>query len=297
MQTIQNCYCCGKSDFQLFFKAKDNYAKEYFDIVQCKDCGFVFTNPRPDDIEIGKYYSSPEYMSHNSHSGGLIQHIYRYARKYMMRKKLEIIQQSVNKKQDFSLLDFGCGTGDFLKYIQSHEIMAEGIEPDAQARAVAKSVNQLNIFSIEDAAALLPGKYDVITLWHVLEHVHDLHAQIALFNVWLKPGGVLMIAVPNIESLDAKKYGKYWDALDVPRHLYHFSPNTIKKIVTQHQFTSIEQHPLLLDAYYVSLRSEWHRGTNRFLSYLKAVFSGLKSNNSATLTGNYSSLIYVFKKA
>lgn len=215
----------------------------------------------------------------------------------MMRKKLSLIQEISGKQQDFSLLDFGCGTGDFLGYVKQHHIFAEGVEPDQHAREIARSVNNVDTYSIEDSANIEPGKFDVITLWHVLEHVHELHPQIEYFNKWLKKGGILLIAVPNIESYDAKKYDKYWDALDVPRHIYHFSPKNIKQIVSQHNFVFVQQYPLLLDAFYISMRSEWHKGTGKFLSFLKAILTGLNSNLNARKTLNYSSLIYVFKKS
>jgi 2-polyprenyl-3-methyl-5-hydroxy-6-metoxy-1,4-benzoquinol methylase len=296
METIQNCYCCGKSDFRLYTEARDYYSDEYFKIVQCNNCHFIFTNPRPAVTEIGRYYTSPDYMSHQSHSKGITHSIYRYARNYMKRKKLKLIQNAVGKNAEFSLLDFGCGTGDFLGFIKQNNISAEGVEPDEQAREVAKNVNHVDTYSLEDSKNIENDKYDVITLWHVLEHVHDLHNQIDLFYKWLKPNGKLIIAVPNIESYDAAKYGKYWDALDVPRHIYHFSPACLKQITEQHHFKFTATHPLLLDAYYVSMRSEWHKGTNKLLSYFKAIITGFLSNQEAKNTGNYSSLIYVFTK-
>lgn len=297
MEKLENCLCCGGNRFGLYERAKDNYASELFDIVQCEDCGFVFTNPRPDTNEIGQYYVSPDYISHNSHSRGLMPSIYRLARQYMMRKKLALIQSIVGKEEGFSLLDFGCGTGDFLGFVQQHGIVAEGVEPDAHAREVAKAVNKVETYSIEASRELGAEKYEVITLWHVLEHVHLLHEQIDLFRRWLKPGGKLIIAVPNIESHDAREYGKYWDALDVPRHLYHFSPQNLRSILDEHQFSFKAQHPLFLDAYYVSMRSEWHKGTGKMAAYFKGILSGWKSNREAARTGNYSSLIYVFEKA
>lgn len=280
----------------MYLNAKDSYSSNSFDIVKCSSCGFVFTNPRPDIHEIAQYYTSPDYMSHNSHSSGLVQSIYRYARKYMMRKKLSLIQKISGKQQNFSLLDFGCGTGDFLGFVKQHNIFAEGVEPDQHAREIAKTVNGVDTYSIENSVNIEEGKFDVITLWHVLEHVHELHAQIEYFNKWLKKDGILLIAVPNIESYDAKKYGKYWDAIDVPRHIYHFSPKNIQQIVTQHKFIFLQQYPLFLDAFYISMRSEWHIGTGKFLSFLKAIVAGINSNLYARKTLNYSSLIYIFKK-
>jgi len=296
MEIIQQCYCCKSNNFKTYTKAKDNYANEVFSIQQCVSCGFVFTNPRPEIQDIGKYYNAAGYLSHQSHSKGFVQSIYRYARNYMKKKKLSLIQNEIGKKDNFTLLDFGCGTGDFLSFIKENNIQAEGIEPDEHARSVAKNINKLDVFSLEDMNTITNDKYDVITLWHVLEHVYNLHEQIDYFHKWLKPNGKLIIAVPNIESYDAKKYQQHWDGLDVPRHIYHFSPKNIAQILGNQQFVLQGTHPLFLDAYYVSMRSEWHRGTNRLLAYIKAVFVGFNSNQKAKKDGNYSSLIYIFGK-
>lgn len=296
MEKLEKCLCCGGNKFQLYLEAKDNYSNDLFCIEQCQSCDFIFTNPRPGIDEIGKYYSYDTYMSHSSHKKGLVEGIYRVARNYMKGKKLNLIREIVGKQNNFSLLDFGCGTGDFLGYVKLQQIQAEGIEPDAGARAVAKKVNKVDTYSVEESKAISSESYDVITLWHVMEHIHELHGQLDYFYRWLKPGGKLIIAVPNIESADAKQYGAKWDALDVPRHIYHFAPKQVKQIVEQHQFKFIKQYPLWLDAYYVSMRSEWHSGTNKWIAYLKAIVSGWKSNSAAEKTGNYSSLIYAFEK-
>lgn len=296
MEIIQKCYCCGAQNFKSYTKAKDNYSDETFDIQQCVDCGFIFTNPRPKLEEIGKYYNAEGYMSHQSHSKGFVQSIYRYARNFMKRKKLKIIQEQIQKNDNFNLLDFGCGTGDFLHFIKQNNIHAEGIEPDEKARNVAKTVNHLEVFSIEEMSKIEHEKYDVITLWHVLEHIYNLNEQIDYFYKWLKPDGILVIAVPNIESYDARRYQQYWDGLDVPRHIYHFSQKNLLQIMQNHHFRISQKYPLVLDAYYVSMRSEWHLGTNKLLAYIKAVFIGFWSNIKAKNQTQYSSIIYIFDK-
>lgn len=296
MEQLQHCTVCGSTNFRVYTEANDNYSYKKFTIHQCNGCGFVFTHPRPSEAEIGIYYNAPNYLSHTSHDKGLVQSIYRNARQYMRKKKLALIRKLTGKNEEFSLLDYGCGTGDFLGFVKQNAIHAEGIEPDALARKVAKEVNQVDTYSLDEMSNIKENQYDVITLWHVLEHIYQVHEQLDYFYKWLKPKGILIIAVPNIESYDSAYYGKYWDALDVPRHIYHFSPSTVKLLVEKHGFVLREIAPLPLDAYYVSMRSEWHKGTPKWLSFIKAILRGWKSNRAAKQDGNYSSLIYVFER-
>ncbi len=294
LETITTCYCCGNTNFTKYVTAKDNYSGDIFEITNCTNCGFKFTNPRPNALSIGKYYAFNNYISHNSHNKSVLSFVYRIARKYMMGKKLNLIKHEVGS-YNFSLLDFGCGTGDFLAYCKKNGIDSNGYETDAKAREIALEVNNVQTFSPEQIYEIPTAKYDAICLWHVLEHVHTLSEQIELFKKWLKPNGHLFIAVPNCESYDAKLYKENWEALDVPRHLYHFSPINIKQLFHNHHFKFEKQYPLKLDAFYISMRSEWNKGTGKFVALFKAIFNGFKSNNNATKTGNYSSLIYVFK--
>ncbi len=296
MEKIVQCVVCNHTDFRTYTEAKDNYSNESFTVQQCNACGFVFTNPRPEEAAIGKYYNMPDYMSHTSHSRGMVQSVYRYARNYMKKRKLKLIQNLIQKENQFDLLDYGCGTGDFLSFMKQNKINTIGIEPDEMARKVANEVNQIQVYALDEFKKIEENKFDVITLWHVLEHIYPVHEQLDFFKLWLRNKGKLIIAVPNIECYDSAHYGKYWDALDVPRHIYHFSPSTVQKLVEQHGFALTQMTPLPLDAYYVSMRSEWHKGTPKWLSFPKAIIRGFLSNRSAKKDGNYSSLIYVFEK-
>ena len=266
---------------------------ESFAIVQCAGCAFQFTNPRPDAAHIGRYYESDEYVSHNSGAGGLLHQAYKVARFFTMRRKVGLINTfSAGKTGTGRLLDYGCGTGHFLVAAQAAGWQVAGVEPNARARQEASQrVGQpVGPGPLTDFA---PASFDVITLWHVLEHVHQLHETLTQLVALLKPTGVLLVAVPNVDSLDAQHYREHWAAYDVPRHLYHFAPKTMAKLLKKHQLRVRETLPMPLDAYYVSLLSERHRA-ERGGGLLATLKAGYQSNRyAAQHEGQYSSLLYV----
>ncbi|MEP4026774.1 MAG: class I SAM-dependent methyltransferase [Nonlabens ulvanivorans] len=260
--------------------------------MKCSNCSLLVTSPRPDKESIGQYYQSTDYISHTNKANSIINWVYKIARSYTLRKKFKLISRLASKK---SILDYGCGTGHLLNYIQTHKDWKTiGVEPDEMARTLAISDHDLNVVgSLED---LPDKKFGVITLWHVLEHVHDLNKTIQTLRKHLSKKGRLVIAVPNPDSLDQQIYQKYWAAYDVPRHLFHFNQLTISELMKYNNFVLEETHPMKLDAYYVSLLSEKHKYGKT--NYLKSFINGWKSNTWASKNNNnYSSLIYIFKKA
>ncbi len=270
-------------------------SRETFQVVECRECGFRYLNPRPCSDEIGRYYQSEEYISHDAKKGDLFSRAYRLARRISIRRKYTVVSRTAKPA---TLLDYGCGTGEFLRYCQMKGVKVTGIEPNEKARNFA--IEQYGIPVIASLAGLDPaaGLYDCITLWHVLEHVHDLDGTLEKITRILTPGGTLVIAVPNCLSGDARKYGEFWAAYDVPRHLYHFTPGTLRRLMERHGFTVQQTLPQKLDAYYISLLSEKYRsGTNR---YFNAVLSGIRSNLLAKREGwGHSSIIFLLsaKKA
>ncbi|UXX80427.1 class I SAM-dependent methyltransferase [Reichenbachiella carrageenanivorans] len=260
--------------------------------MKCSNCGLLLTSPRPNKSSIGSYYQSEDYISHTNQANNLINKVYKLARNYTLRKKFKLINRLAPKK---SILDYGCGTGHLLNYVQQHKDWKTiGVEPDEMARTIAIRDHHLNVVgSLED---LPEKKFGVITLWHVLEHVHDLNETIQSLRKHLSKKGRLVIAVPNHESLDQQIYKQYWAAYDVPRHLYHFNQLTIKELMKYNQFKLEEVLPMTLDAYYVSMLSEKHKFGK--INYIKSIINGWKSNTWAkNNNNNYSSLIYIFKKA
>jgi 2-polyprenyl-3-methyl-5-hydroxy-6-metoxy-1,4-benzoquinol methylase len=266
-------------------------SKEEFCIVLCNACGFKFTNPRPKDADLGRYYKSEEYISHSDTKTGIVAKLYHFVRSYTLKKKIELLQQFVSRG---TILDYGCGTGGFLSVCAKSGWKPYGVEPDSGARKLALNGSTDVYSSLGD---LVESKkdimFDAITLWHVLEHVPDLGLTLEFCKGRLCDNGVLVIALPNHMSLDARHYRAYWAAYDVPRHLYHFHEETVVALLNKHGFSLQKSLPMRFDSFYVSMLSEKYK--NGRVKYLAAFLQGLRSNIGARSSGQYSSKIYVFK--
>ncbi len=288
--STNQCPLCGKDTLEPFLTCKDfTVSKEYFHIVFCSTCKLKFTNPRPDNLSIGNYYKSEEYVSHSNTKKGLINKLYHLVRSYTLKNKLKLISRYVSRG---TILDYGCGTGMFLKTCKDAGWNTFGFEPDKEACAFAREKG-LNVF--ENKETIKQSTYDIISLWHVLEHVNDLNETLSFFKNYLSDKGRLIIAVPNHVSFDAKFYKEFWAGYDVPRHLYHFESSTITALINKFGFTLEEMKPMKFDSYYVSLLSEKYKTGS--MNYFSAFLNGLKSNNKARKADEYSSVIYIFKKA
>ncbi len=292
-ERLENCPVCESPQFVNFMICQDyTVSQESFAIVECKKCHFKFTNPRPTEKNIGKYYKSTAYISHSNSKTGIINQVYHLARKFTLGGKLRLVN-SLNKTEK-KILDVGCGTGKFLEVCKQNGWIVAGTEPDEHTRNQA--IKYTNAIIEDNLLTSFDGQlFEVITLWHVLEHVHLLNEVIAKIKKLLAPDGTLVIAVPNCESNDAKIYKEKWAAYDVPRHLYHFSQSTLKLLFQKHKMQIQEVQPMKLDAYYVSLLSSKYRYGK--VDYLKALKSGYDSNKWAEDNdNNYSSLIYIIQQ-
>jgi SAM-dependent methyltransferase len=262
---------------------------ESFDLLIDSRRDLLITSPQPNEQDLSKYYESNLYISHTDSKAGLMAFLYQYVKKYSLALKLRLILR-LNGSSG-TLLDIGSGTGDFLKLAKENGWEAKGVEPNAAARNLAKQKN-LEVFETID---VLSGQtYDVITLWHVLEHLPNLELATQKIALLLKPGGTLVVAVPNFNSYDAKYYKRYWAAYDTPRHLWHFSKTSMAKIFPL-SVRLVKTKPMLFDAFYVSLLSEKYKKGTTFS--VKALFIGLWSNIKGLGSKEYSSQIYCYKKS
>ena len=267
---------------------------ETFSISIDKESELLVTTPQPKEENLGKYYESEDYISHSDTKKSVVDKLYHSVRNYTIKKKVKLIN-SLNTDEK-TILDIGAGTGDFLAACKNDGWKVTGIEPNEKAVEIMNSKlgsSKVQIFS--DINELNSESYDVITMWHVLEHVPNLKEYIAKLKLLLKPNGTLIVAVPNFKSFDANHYKEFWAAYDVPRHLWHFSRKSISDLFGQENMKVEKVLPMKFDSFYVSLLSEKYKTGKSNL--VKAFWVGLKSNSKARSSKEYSSLIYVIKNA
>ena len=285
------CPWCNSVNNSVFLELKDYFlTQEDFKITECHDCKLLFTTPCPSTSQIGNYYKSNDYLSHNEQKKGLVPLIYRNVKKINIKNKFSMIDhyRAINK----NILDIGCGVGDFLLYAKNNGYNVVGIEPDSEAREIAEKKLNTKIFSPDELNNIPDESFDVITMWHVLEHVSDLKTEISHLERLLKSNGQLILALPNYKSYDAEYYRDKWAAYDVPRHLNHFSKTSIKNIFEKTNFELIDIKPLKWDSYYISMLSEKYKNNKN--SFINGIITGCKSNSKAKKTGEFSSLVYIF---
>ena len=280
------------NDSTTFLKVKDHSVSgEEFQLIQNKTYGFLETSPQPEAKRLSDYYKTEDYISHTDSKRNLFEKVYHLVRSISLKKKLKLINsfQSLEK----NLLDVGCGTGDFLQVAQQNNWNISGIEPNEQARQIANQKTNNSVFDSEQLVKFKNHSFDVITLWHVLEHLPNLEQQVLTLKTLLKENGTLIVAVPNHKSNDAKHYKNFWAAYDVPRHLWHFNQDSISKLFALQNMQVMKTQPMKFDAYYVSLLSEKYKSGS--MNLFKAFWIGLRSNMKAKRSGEYSSLIYIIK--
>jgi len=294
MEIEKECKICGNTMFDHFMEVNDYFlTNEKFNLVKCKNCELVFVNPQPSHHDIAKYYNSPNYISHSGTNKGIINWVYTKIRNYTHQKKLKLVSAFSSGK---TILDIGCGSGELLFLFKKNNWDTLGVEPNDNARTFSQKQYQLNVLKEEEIDQIGSHSKDVISMWHVLEHVHDLNKRLIEIKRILKNNGVVFIAVPNMESFDATSYNAFWAAYDVPRHLYHFTPATMRKLLEKHHFLIHDIIPMKFDSFYVSMLSEKYKtGKNKLL---KAFITGMRSNMKANNKNHaYSSLIYVVKNS
>ncbi len=275
-----------------FLEVKDHSVSgEYFQLIENIEYGFLETTPQPSAEALPDYYKSEDYISHTDSKRNLFESVYHVIRKISLKQKLKLINRCITDEK--KLLDVGCGTGDFLQVAKHNNWKISGIEPNPQARAIANNKTDNSVFDLDQLLKFQPTSFNVITLWHVLEHLPNLEEHVQIFKKLLKPDGILIIAVPNYKSYDAKYYKEFWAAYDVPRHLWHFDKESISKLVSKVSMHVVKIKPMYFDAFYVSLLSEKYK--NGKMNFLRGSLVGLLSNLKSIKTNEVSSLIYIIK--
>ena len=270
-------------------KTKDfSVSQESFTLEYDAELHLYKTTPVPENL--GKYYESDDYISHTDAKESIIDKLYQAVKKIALKNKSKLLKSLVDKK-NANILDIGCGTGSFLEFLNKGLWNTTGIEPSTVARKLAL---EKGVKCFSNSEELENKSFDIITMWHVLEHVPDFNKQFNEFKKLLNTNGHVVIAVPNFESYDAKFYNEHWAAFDVPRHLWHFSESAISKIAEAHNFKLKETKPMWFDSFYVSLLSEKYK--YKKVNYLRAFTVGLFSNLKAVRNDQFSSKIYVLEE-
>ena len=293
--TLQECPACKTNSIAFVLEVKDyTVSGKKFAVWQCNQCKLRFTQAAPSADAIGSFYQSNDYISHSDTKKGIINRLYHSVRNITLKQKRKEVQKATGL-QTGTLLDVGAGTGAFASEMKKAGWLVTALEPDETARENAKKNYGLSLQLPEELFAQIPESFDAITLWHVLEHIHELHRYLQTFQQVVKQGGILMIAVPNYTSFDAAYYKEHWAAYDVPRHLYHFSPQSMKPLLLQYGFEMVAMKAMPFDSFYVSMLSEKYKtGKN---NYAGALLTGVRSNLAASgKPEKSSSVIYIAKK-
>jgi 2-polyprenyl-3-methyl-5-hydroxy-6-metoxy-1,4-benzoquinol methylase len=293
--TIKACPLCGGTHLKHVMTCTDFYASgESFELFSCDDCRFTFTQGFPTGAAMDGYYESPGYVPHSDARKGMMNVAYHRVRKHMLGRKARLVMKT-SRCSSGKLLDIGTGTGYFPSVMIEKGWEVEAIEKNTHARAFAKEKFGLDVKPEEALDTFEPGMFDVITLWHVMEHLENLSKIWNRLYELLADKGILIIAVPNCASYDAEKYGANWAAYDVPRHLWHFTPTTMQQWASKQGFIMAERYPMPFDAFYVSMLSE--KNMKKFFPFLRGLYTGLLAWFSALVRKERSSsMIYVFRK-
>ncbi len=271
------CPACDCPDYTAQFTVRDRFETvpgQLFHIVRCRRCRLLYLNPRPDETSIAAFYASSDYdpFISSRKRDGIFDQLYRGARQFSIRRKASRVVKDL--PTGVRTLDVGCATGEFLLELQRRGFQPAGVEPDPGAAEYARERKGLQVWTgtIDDVPPA-GGPYELITFWHVLEHVHRLQRTLAVVHNLLSERGRLALAVPNPQSLDARLYGTNWVAWDTPRHLYHFEPAVMLDLLERAGFRAERAGAVAFDAFYHTLLSE----PKSLPGYLRGGWRGTRS--------------------
>jgi SAM-dependent methyltransferase len=285
------CPICGSDSYRPFLQVADRFRpEERFRLVRCTSCGLIYLNPRPTEQAILKYYQAADYDPHSEGGHGLSGKLYRLARFLNTLLKLHWLSSFSGPRR---ALDVGCGTGYFLQMLRKKGWEVAGVEPVPVAQRLAQQKG-LNVVSRLDEAQ---GPFGVITLWHVLEHLHNPADTLRQLDRLLAADGWLLLSMPNPLCLDAQYFGPSWVAYDAPRHLVHYRPQDVEHLARQTGFTIFRLAMLPFDPVYnvfLSLQQSTSLSLSQIISGpsmgIRSLLDGIRHPKLA------SSPVYFFRK-
>lgn len=294
-QDFDPCPICGASGQTPYANCTDfMVSKESYYLLRCPSCGVVYTLDPPSENELRRYDKLSLKLKLGDAPKSLMEKLYYHVRARMLRKKAKIIETYAYRTSG-SLLNYGAKTGYFSHRMERRGWKVTSLERYHEERLFSLEMFHHRMMDMSELDKLHAGTFDVITMWHVFEHMHHPHELLDRFYELLRPGGVLVMACPNIRSTDAMYYGPYWAAYDVPRHLWHFDPVSLAQLLHRHGFTLMHHERMPFDSFYISILSEKHM--RHKMAFLRGMWEGLRSwRISITHRGKSSSLIYVFRK-
>ena len=263
METVP-CPISNSTEFTPWLQVPDRFDSsgiKLWQLVQSRASGLIMLNPRPGSSEIAVHYQSGQYDPYLQASGisSLSERASLAARSLLLGYRASLVLKGALKPlEKLSILEIGCATGELLNFFHRSKAIPldhlAGVEPDAASAAYAREVFGLSVSPfLQDG---YPKKFDRLVLWHTLEHIHALHETLQGAASLLEPNGVLVLALPNPAGSGANSYRENWIAWDAPRHLFHFTPGTLERLLEQHHLRVFKCRPYLPDALYNTFYSE-----------------------------------------
>lgn len=236
-----SCNLCSSDSFTTLFTLRDTLSltNEIFRLVTCNQCGLVYLNPRPSAEQLDTFYPEEYWWRRGKKTNNVLSKLARnfeeWYRTYLLNTEVRLLKKMLNKGS--KILDVGCGRGDILYLCKRSGFETYGIELSEKAARNARieyglDVYQGSLFEIDFG----PNYFDAITFYHVFEHLPDSLRVLKKANRMLKDEGILVIQIPNIDSLQFKLFSKRWFGLSIPQHFYHFSSRTIEEMLKKANF-------------------------------------------------------------
>lgn len=292
---LSACPMCGAVETVPYATCMDHLSsRQQFMLLRCPACGIVFTDKRPQEEEMVKYETLESEIRRADTPNGLIEKMYRHVRKKMMRHKAGLVT-GLSYRNSGTLLNYGAKRGFFSSFMEKKGWKVTSVDKYHENRQFSLEHFHHRMYEMQEMDNFQPETFDVITLWHVFEHEYHPHELLDTLHRILRPGGILVMACPNICSTDALHYGPYWAAYDVPRHLWHFNPVSMERLARRHGFTLMHHEKMPYDSFYISIMSEMNM--RHSMPILRGMAYGLHSwLVSLTKRGKSSSIVYVFRK-